>query len=594
MTEPSEKPPFDPADSVLLGCAPVRPRTELLLAAREMVEQSGVYLMRDPKGGILYVGKAKNLRNRLVTYFHSGPHASPRTDLLVLRIHHFDVILTETESEALLLECSLIKKHRPRFNVQMKDDKAYPYLRIRGNEAFPRIEWTRKLKRGDDTKYYGPFPSAWGARQVLELLNQAFQLRDCSDNTFRHRSRPCILFQMQRCTAPCVGHVTPIQYREQLEQAVAVLEGKSDSVEKGLIRAMEAASESLDYEQAALIRDQLHSLQSVADTQNAVQSSTEKNRDVLGIARSESGGHAVVLQIRGGRLLAVQPYMLANSDLQIPIEELVSSFLSQYYSEMSKEQEDSKSSGGFGRFITHPREVLVPAAPEGVDILEKVFQLAIRVPESHEDHEASRAAMTHAKHALELVDKRKDAGAHSFAALEEVQQKLGLPKTPSRIECYDISQIQGTDAVASRVVFMDGAPDKNLYRRYKIKTVEGQNDFAMMKEVLGRRFTRDESLPDLVVVDGGKGQLAQAVAILEELNVQGVSVVGLAKARTQSDFQATELKSSFERVFIPGRANPVALKPHSEAYKLLVHIRDEAHRFAITYHRLLRDRIDES
>jgi excinuclease ABC subunit C len=280
--------------------------------------------------------------------------------------------------------------------------------------------------------------------------------------------------------------------------------------------------------------------------------------------------------IRDGKLVGVKHFHLQNTDASIPEASVLFEFLSQYY--LASAAEDAPAA--------RAAEVLLPGAPDDPDLLEQAIGVGVRVADGAVDEQLLNVARANAQYALEQA--RSRAQGHGIAALEEVQDKLHLAKLPQRIECFDISNTQGAENVASRVVFVDGAPDKNLYRRYKIKTVEGANDFASMKEVLGRRFSGDESLPDLVVVDGGKGQLAQAVAILEELDVQGVDVVGLAKARTESDFQATEVKSSFERIFIPGRKNPVPLLPHMEAYKLLVHVRDEAHRFAITYHRLRR------
>ncbi len=569
---------------------PIRPaRRDLLLQARAAQTHPGVYLMKDPSDGVLYVGKAKNLKNRLVSYFQSAVHEIPRIEILVSRIHHFDVILTETESEALILEATLIKKYKPKFNVRLKDDKAYPYLKIQVNDPFPRIEWTRKVLR-DGARYFGPFPSAWSAREVMQLLNETFKLRDCSDNTFRHRTRPCILFQMDKCTGGCVGQVDSIAYHESIQAVVSVLEGKSDALLGSLQRGMEDAAEREEYEEAASYRDQIQNLEVITQTQGVMEAGSQRNRDVISIARNELDAHGTILRVRGGRLVAVQHYHLQNTDPSQSESELLFDFLSQYYlSRMTQESLSELDPESASTTEPASEDVLVSEVPGDAELLETTVQIKLRVPETPVDYQLLSVARTNALHALE--QNKKKAKGHGLQALEEVQEKLQLPKLPQRIECYDISNIQGQDAVASRVVFMDGAPDKNLYRRYKIKTVEGSNDFAMMKEVLGRRFTKsDEDLPDLVVVDGGKGQLSQAVAILDELAVQGVGVVGLAKARTESDFQASEVRSSFERIFIPNRKNPVSLYPTTSAYKLLTHIRDEAHRFAVSYHRLLRSK----
>ncbi len=535
--------------------------------------------MKDEKGEILYVGKAKNLKARLQTYFQAPVHETPRTEMMVGRVARFDVILTETESEALILEATLIKKHRPKFNVRLKDDKTYPYLKIQVNDAFPKIQWTRRVSQ-DGARYFGPFPSSWAARQVMDLLNETFKLRDCSDNTFRHRSRPCILYQMGKCSGPCVGGlVTPEDYRESIQQVIQVLEGKTDRLIQDLKRGMEDASEHEEYEKAAEYRDQMRNLEIVTQTQSAVEAGSARDRDVVAVAVAQQGteGHATVLQVRNGKMVAVRHYHLQNTDPSLTEAQVLFDFVSQYYVQAQAAEEPM------------PREALFPVAPDDCELLESTLGVGIRVPDGQVDEQLMNVARANAQYALEQSQRKQEG--HGIKALEEVQDKLDLPRLPHRIECYDISNFQGEDAVASRVVFMDGAPDKNLYRRYKIRTVEGSNDFAMMREVLDRRFSKgEEALPDLVVVDGGKGQLSQAVAILDELSVQGVAVVGLAKARTERDFQSTEVKSSDERIFIPGRKNPVALRPNQDAYKLLVHVRDEAHRFAVSYHRHVRSK----
>ena len=534
--------------------------------------------MKDGRDTILYVGKAKNLRNRLSSYFQPG--LSPRIELLIRQIDHFDVILTETESEALILECTLIKRHKPKFNIRLKDDKAYPHIRVQMDEEAPRLEWTRRVCR-DNARYFGPFPSASAARQVIRLLNETLKLRDCSDNTYRHRSRACSLFQMKKCSAPCVRKEILGEYREAVQDAMAVLEGQADRLMGSLTRGMEDASKREEYELAAEYRDQMKSLQAVTELQGVVEAGVDRDRDVVGIARNESIGHGILLQIRNGKMVAVRHYHLQNTDMDQPMAELLFDFLSQYYLTM----ESPESRGA--------REVLVPDLPADLELLERAIQVQFRVSEKDTDERLLAVARNNAQYGLDSAGKRNLG--HGAQALEEIQKKLHLAKIPGRIECYDISNIQGTDAVGSRVVFVDGVADKSLYRRYKIReSGEGDpySDFAMLREVLRRRLTHlEDALPDLLVVDGGKGQLTQALAILEELEVQGVDVVGLAKARVESDFQSPEVKSSLERVFIPNRKNPVPLLPHTASYRLLTHIRDEAHRFAVSYHRHLRGQI---
>jgi len=550
----------------------------LLKQAKEASRSPGVYLMKNTSGKVLYIGKAKSLRNRVSSYFLAGAQHTPRIEMLVGQIDSFDVILTETEAEALILECNLIKKNKPKFNVRLKDDKAYPYIRIKKDEEFPRLEWAREVKKKKGYLYFGPFPSAWSARQMLYFFNETFQLRDCSDNTFRHRTRPCILYQMQKCSAPCVGKVNKEEYSKTVNQVVRVLEGKDKTLLKDLENKMKDASHSLEYELAATYRDQLENLKIVTETQSVDEANAFVNKDVIAIARKDLDAHGVLLEVRSGKMLAMTHYSFQNVDTEVTDDQILFDFISQYYLEKLKQKDLEENE------LT---QLLVTAPPCEKDLLEKVFKLNVIHPKKKTDSQLLAVAHSNAQHALEM-NKKRSLG-HGVKALEEIQKQLHLDELPLRMECYDVSNIQGQDAVASRVVFIDGSPEKELYRRYKIKTVEGVNDFAMMKEVLLRRFSKkDEDLHQLLVVDGGKGQLSQAVSILEELNIQGVATVGLAKARVESDFKEKEVRSSMERIFIPNRKNPVSLKPNTPAYQLLTHIRDEAHRFAITYHRSVR------
>jgi excinuclease ABC subunit C len=556
--------------------AAVKRREALLGQAKDTSQSPGVYLMRSEKSTVLYVGKAKNLKKRVTTYFQAATHASPRTEFMVSQVHRFDVILTETEAEALILECNLIKKHKPKFNVRLKDDKSYPYIRVSTEADFPKLEWTRRVRK-DGSRYFGPFTSAWGAKQVMRLLNETFLLRDCSDNTFNHRSRPCILHQMGKCSAPCVQLISQADYRETIDDAMAVLDGKSDRLMKSLEKGMHDAADKEEFEEAAFYRDQISNLKLVTETQTVMDPETAANRDVIGLARSKTLAQGTLVKVRNGKMLGVEHFLLQNVDPELGDADILFDVLAQTY--VLAAQEDDAS--------VLPGQILLEVAPTDHDVLEKAIGVGIRTPETKEEQQLVGVAKSNAEYALEAKAK-KEIG-HGLEALEEVASKLMLERVPHRMECYDISNIQGSDPVASRVVFVGGAPDKNLYRRYKIKTVVGSNDFAMMKEVLDRRFARvEEELPDLVVVDGGKGQLAQAVAILDELNVQGVEVVGLAKARTERGFQEEEVKQSAERIFKPGRKNPILLKPNTGAFRVLTHIRDEAHRFAVSFHRLRR------
>jgi excinuclease ABC subunit C len=556
-------------------------RSELLDKAKTLATTPGVYLMKEASGQILYVGKAKSLKSRVSSYFQPITHEHPRTELMLSNALDFEVIHTETEQEALVLECTLIKRYKPKFNVRLKDDKQYPYLRIPITLDFPRIEWTRKVGK-ETARYFGPFPSSFAARTAMRLLTESFKLRACSDNTFLHRSRPCILYQMDQCSAPCVGKVTREEYHEQLESVIAVMQGKGDVfIERLKINMMKAAEEER-FEDAARIRDEVQAIEVVSQTQSVLDAEVRLDIDVFAFEKTDQVAHGVVLQVRGGKLLSVRHYDVQNFDGTLTSKEIMRDFLTQHFLLMQDRTD-----------LIRAGDVLMREEPEELALLESALTIKIKTPSTDNQKQLVAVAHTNARYAVENA--RRGAAGHGVAALEEIAEKLGLRKLPRRIECYDISNTQGEESVASRVVFMDGAPDKNLYRRYKIKTVIGANDFASMKEIFERRFSKMDQdagneKPDLVVVDGGKGQLAQAEAIFKEYDIQGVDLVGLAKARTESDFRSKNVESSMERIFIPNRVNPIPLYPHTKAYKLLTHIRDEAHRFAITYHRSLRDK----
>jgi len=551
-------------------------KSVLLEKARGIGSSAGVYLMKDDRGTILYVGKAKVLCNRLMSYFQPAEHENPRTRLLVSRISGFDVILTQSEDEALILECTLIKKHKPKFNIRLRDDKAYPYLRIASGTGFPCIEWVRRAPK-DGARYFGPYPSASAAYEVRDFLTAAFKLRDCSDNVFRHRSRPCILHQMGKCSAPCTGLATADGYAGQIGRAIGVLEGKNTAFIANIRTDMEKAAAAENFELAARLRNLLGHIETVTAMQAADEAGSGRSRDAAVLVRKDGAAHAVVLQIRDGRMSAIRHFGLQNTDKDMPDEELMHGFLEQYYLS--------------GKSAVTAAEVLVDIIPGGLEVLERSADLRFTRPSTSVDQRIMAVAKANALHAIEHSARfAAEKDGHGTIALEDTKKRLNLARFPRRIECYDISNLQGTDPVASRATFVDASPDKNLYRRYKIKTVTGQNDFAMLREVLARRFdpSNAEPLPDLLLVDGGKGQLAQAVAILETLGLQGIEAAAIAKSRVESDFKSSEVRASAERVYLPGRKNPVILLPHTACFKLLTHARDEAHRFAIGYQRLLR------
>ncbi len=530
----------------------MKKQDELHAEARSATQLPGVYLMKDVRQHVVYVGKAKNLRNRLSSYF-AHEHNDPKTRVLVKIVASYDVLVTESETEALLLEATLIKKYRPRFNIRLKDDKAYPYLRIdRG--SFPRLTVTRQ-RPDDGSRYFGPFPSAWAARTVAHVITVHLGLRDCSDNAFRHRSRPCMLYEMKQCVAPCVGYVDT--YQALVHEAEAILSGSSQVVQRALETQMEQAIFEEAFEQAGVVRDQLMALELVMRMQSAVDANnTQRSQDILACHAM----HGMRIMVREGRVVGSQHVVFEDMD-EVSVPELLRVFILQKCLE------------------SPPDEVIVATMPDESELIQQT--LPVRLPQGEYEEQLLRVALLNAVHAEKTHQKQ-----HPLRSLEEAQSVLGMKDLPRRIECYDISNLQGDDAVASRVVFIDARAEPSLYRRYKM---EGeQNDFAMMRQVLMRRFARTEdTFPELVVVDGGKGQLAQAVMVLSEVGFQG-SVVGLAKARTESMFRSSEVCASSERLFVPGRKNPILLKPGTALFQLMTSVRDEAHRFALAYNRALR------
>ncbi len=533
--------------------------------------------MKDPHGVILYVGKAKSLKSRVSSYFQDNRGHTPRVQVLVKKIADFEVVLTDSESEALVLECNLIKKHKPRYNVMLKDDKSYPYVRLDVNHPFPRLEYTRKVRK-DGARYFGPYVSGGSLREMLTWARKEFQLRDCSDNEFRNRSRPCLLHQMGQCSAPCVGFIKGEQYGHALETVLKILEGKPEQVIRELKVEMARASAGEDYERAATLRDRIQHIEEAVENQGqkVLDPESDLARDVVQLARSGSQAVVVVMAVRGGRAEGVFQYPFKDVDPDQPDAEFLAEFLGQYYVRLWENPAP----------VGLPEEVLVPASTDGARAELEVITRALgkrvdfRVPKRGE-----------AAHLLEMVKKTVDHALEeltrnvmqSESDLTHLQEKLSLTRYPRRIECYDISHFQGEGTVASRVVFIDGKPEKTLYRHYHVTEVEGPDDFKSMLEVLRRRFSKDEGglAPDLVVIDGGRGQLKQAEVVFEELGVINVDLVALAKARSE--------KGTMERVFKPGQKNPIALKPGTGAHRVMTQARDEAHRFAITFHRKVRD-----
>ena len=536
----------------------------------------GVYLMRDKASKVIYVGKAKDLRVRVRAYFNNSDDRS-QVQFLVRRIMDFETLVTGNEKEALILENNLIKQYKPRYNIRLKDDKSYLSIKVTTGHPWPRILATRKIVK-DGSRYFGPFASALAARETIDIIEKHFLLRNCTEHNFRNRSRPCLQYQIKRCLAPCVLPVSEEEYREQVGQAVLFIEGRQQELIAELKQKMREKSAVLEFEAAAKIRDQIQAVEKTLEKQRMV-SHWGSDQDIFGLYREGGFIEVQVLLVRQGKLTGNQSYSL--EDLEFPDEEVMGELLTQYYQG--------------NRFV--PDEILLPVTLEDREVREEYLgerkgkKVALFAPQRGDKRQLVEMAIDNAR---ESFSERHDQEKAREKMLLELQSQLRLKQYPQRIECFDISMIHGAHAVGSMVTFVNGEPDKNRYRHYRIRSIDpstGGDDFGMMLEVLKRRFVRGKEqadLPDLVVVDGGKGQLAMALAAMREVGVTGVDVVGLAKMRVQSAPRSSEIERSEERVFLPGQSNPVILRRNSNALFLLQRVRDEAHRFAITYHKKLR------
>lgn len=529
-------------------------------------DRPGVYIMKDSQGKIIYVGKAVVLKNRVRQYFQSNKNHTPKVRAMVSHIADFEIIMTHTEVEALILECNLIKKHRPRYNISLKDDKTYPYVKVTVQEEFPRVFITRRVLK-DGARYFGPYTNATAVHESLKLLRRLFPLRTC-----KHlQERPCLEYHIKRCLAPCAGKVEKDEYDAMIRAVLLFLEGRTEEVEKELQYRMEAAAEAYHFEIAARLRDQLLAVRKIAEKQNIVTGSGDQ--DAVGMARSEIGVVVQIFFIRAGKMIGREHFLLRGSEEESD-EAILTAFLQQYYHRAA--------------FI--PREVLLPRElpQEDRQLMEawlsekkKRAKVQLVCPQRGTKHDiVVMAAGNAAKYLQDEAARIKQANAQTRGAVEELGRYLGLKNPPERMECFDISHIQGSETVASMVVFEGGLPKKSDYRRFKIRSTEGKpDDFLSMREVTTRRYVGlpEAELPDLIVIDGGKGQLSSALEIIrQQAGHKKVPVVGLAK--------------QFELVFREGESEPVVLPRHSQALYLIQRIRDEAHRFAITYHRKLRGR----
>ncbi len=533
----------------------------------------GVYKFTDHNGTVIYVGKANNLRARVRQYARGGDGRA-QIRFLLAQLTDVEVLVTQTEKEALLLEDTLIKQFRPRYNIRLKDNTSYWHVKVTQHDQWPRLLLTRQIAK-DGSKYLGPFHSSTAVQETLEIIRRVFPLRTCTDTVFRNRTRPCLEYQIKRCLGPCTLPVDPDDYQHQLKNALLLLEGKSTQLVDRLTRQMNQAADALRFEEAARLRDQVRAMTKTAEKQQ-VATPLGNDRDVFGLYREGGLIEGQVLFVRGGKLIGNLAYSF--TDNEFPNAEVVAEFLSQFYQG--------------GRFV--PDEILVPVVLDDADIRAELLserkgkKVSLLCPQRGAKLRLVEMAQENARHSF--VEKRRGE-EHKEKTLESLRRALHLQNAPKRIECFDISNTQGNLSVGSMVVFDECEPDKNRYRRFRIKTVEGADDFGMMYEVITRRYRRaleEHDLPDLLMVDGGKGQLGVAVEVLRELEITEVDVIGLAKMRTERDPFAEEVAHSSERVFLPGRKNPVVLKPNAAALFLLQRVRDEAHRFAITYHRNLR------
>ncbi len=557
---------------------------DLEATLKKLPDHPGVYLMKDARGDVVYVGKAQSLRSRVRSYWQKQASIGGMGDVhrireVIDRVVDIEYTLTDSVSEALLLEANLIKRYRPRFNIRLKDDKSYPYIKITLGDEFPRIERTRKLLN-DGSRYFGPYASATSVDESMNLVRRLFPFRTCTVDIRegqRALQRPCLLYHIKRCQGPCIEAIGKDDYRADIHQVELFLEGRQETLVKALGQEMRSASEQQQYERAAGLRDKVRAIERTMESQKmAAFARTEL--DLVGLAREDSQAAVQLFAIRNGKLLGRDVYLL-EAAREASDEEVLEGFLLQYYA----------------RATSVPREVYVPTGLPGMADIEAFLTdrrgsgVRLHVPQRGEKRELMVLAQRNAAETLAREQARwlADHGK-TLVALEGLADALGLPTPPLRIECYDISSFQGRESVGSMVVFEDGGARSGEYRRFRIRTVEGPNDFASHQEVLRRRFRRARDgeegneeerrwrMPDLLIVDGGKGQVSAALEVLDELGLHDLPLVGLAKER--------------EELFLPGRSDPVMLPHTSPALYLVQRIRDEAHRFAITYHRSLRDK----
>ena len=547
-------------------------KANLIERVKGLPDRPGVYVMKDSSGRVIYVGKASSLRNRVRSYFQSSAGLSKRIQVLIDRIADFEYIVTDSEVEALILENNLIKKHRPGFNVRLRDDKTYPFIKITLAEDFPRVIVTRRVEP-DGSRYFGPYTDVGAMRETLRFLRRLFAIRSCSreiSETKPRKMRPCLNYHIKQCLSPCSGRISKEAYMQLVNRIILFLEGHQDEVVRSLKEEMQAASDALDFERAASIRDAVRAIERVAERQKVVLASSS-DIDVIGYFRDEGDACALVFFVRSGKLMGRERFFISDT-AEVSDSEILTAFIKQYYSEAS--------------FI--PDEVLLPMKPHDEEAIsmwlreKKGRKVSIRVPKRGDKKQLVSMATDNARLSLEeeKLKAMQDAMVKD-AALLELKEVLELPRLPRRIEAFDISTIQGSHAVGGMVVFESGRPVKSAYRRFKIKTVDGQDGYGMMHEIISRRYRRiveqggtRNQVPDLIIIDGGRGQLNAGLRALAQVGAEDIPTISLAE--------------SHELIFVDGRDEPIALPEDSKALLLLRRIRDEAHRFAVSYHRQLR------
>lgn len=535
---------------------------------KEWPTEPGVYLMRDSSQRILYVGKAKNLKNRIRSYFQKTETLTAKTRMLMKRVVSIEFQVTQTELEALLLECNLIKKHRPRYNIRLKDDKNYPYVVLDFSHPFPQFRTTRKLSNHPNLRYFGPYSA--GVHEIGRFLLKTFQIRDCSDSKFKNRTRPCLNYEIGICTAPCVDYVNEQDYSKQIQEAILFLKGKKRELVSELKQQMQEASDKLEFERAKNLRDKILAVEKITEKQGAILTEKQEDIDVIGIYPGEGELSIAVLFIRSGLLIGrrVEKVPLTLDS----IEETIRTFLEQFYTVSLIPAEvwlaqDFPDRETVEEFLTHRAE----------------HPVKVRIPRTEKPLRLLGMAYENAKLIYQSDTKKSEKSAS-----EELQAVLGLQEIPHSIEGIDCSNIQGTNPAVALVHFSDERPLKSHYRIYYPKTVEGPNDFAMIYETVLRRLSKpDYPPPDLFLIDGGKGQLQSALKAIDELKIN-VPVCSLAKSRTESAFTRKEIEKSEERIFVPNRKNPIILKEGNPALRLLQQVRDEAHRFSVKSHQTRR------